>query len=153
MSRSGYSDNLDERALNLWRGTVDQATRGKRGQALLRAMLAALDAMPVKRLIAGDLVRYGSPDFPDGECCALGAVAMARDIDVSEVEPTDRDDVAACFNIAPALAAEIAYVNDDSDDRYDRVGGAWVRRPPETPEQRWTRVRAWVATQIVPVSP
>ena len=45
MSRSGYSTDLDDQALNLWRGTVHRAIHGKRGQAMLRELLAALDAM------------------------------------------------------------------------------------------------------------
>jgi hypothetical protein len=133
MGRSGYSDCLDSRELNLWRGAVDSAIRGARGQALLRSMLDALDGMPNKRLIASALVRA------DGECCALGAVAIARGIDVSDVEPTDRVDVADAFDIAPALAAEIAFENDQ-DFTYWRV--------EETPERRWARMRSWVAKQI-----
>jgi hypothetical protein len=43
----------------------------------------------------------------------------------------DRDDLAKHFNIAPALAADIVYMNDE-------VG--WR----ETPEERWSRMRAWV---------
>ena len=64
MSRSGYSDDCSGRELNLWRGAVESAIRGKRGQAFLREMLVALDAMPEKRLIAGELVT------PTGEVCA-----------------------------------------------------------------------------------
>lgn len=134
MSRSGYSNDCDN--LQLWRGAVDQAIRGKRGQKLLRDMLAALDAMPVKRLIAGELITC------DGECCALGAVAMARDLDVTDLDESDRDQVGKAFNIAPALAAEIAYVNDE-EDGYPR------RSADETPEQRFERMRKWVAGQIV----
>jgi hypothetical protein len=38
-----------------WRGAVASAIRGGRGQAFLREMLAAMDAMPVKRLVANEL--------------------------------------------------------------------------------------------------
>lgn len=129
MSRSGYSDDLDDSTLWLWRGTVKRATEGKRGQRLLRAMRDALDAMPEKRLITAELV------CPDG-VCALGAVAVAKGIDVSDIDPGDRDEVARTFDIAGALAAEIAYANDE---------GTWRI---ETPEERWTRMRAWVESQI-----
>jgi hypothetical protein len=42
MSRSGYDDEGD---FGLWRGTVLAAIRGKRGQAFLREMKTAMDAM------------------------------------------------------------------------------------------------------------
>ena len=130
-SRSGYSDDLDPQELNCWRGAVESATRGKRGQALLREMLAALDAMPVKRLIADELVTEG------GECCALGAVALARKVPGLENEDYDRENMAKMFDVAPALAAEIMFENDQ-DFSYRE----------ETPEQRFTHMRAWVAERI-----
>ena len=47
MSRSGYSDDIDDNwAHIMWRGRVASSIRGKRGQAMLRELLAALDAMP-----------------------------------------------------------------------------------------------------------
>ena len=126
MSRSGYTEECDDAgALNLWRGAVGRAIKGKRGQAFFRDMKEALEALPRKRLIAGDLVR-------DGEVCAMGAVAVKRGLDVSRVDPTDRDQVASLFNIAPALAAEISYENDE---------GGWHTL---TPEQRWERIHKWV---------
>lgn len=127
--RSGYTDECDGRELTLWRGAVRSAICGKRGQAFLLEMLAALDALPKKKLAAGVLV--------DGaECCAIGAVALARGQDVSEIEEYDRDDVAQAFGIAPALAAEIAYENDER--------GRWR----ETPEERFARVRTWVVKAL-----
>lgn len=131
MSRSGYSDDCDGWSLIRWRGAVESAIRGKRGQALLREMLAALDALPEKRLIAGELVNEG------GECCALGAVALRRGLPVTGVDPEDREQVAALFDIAPALAAEIVFEND-GDFSYRKV----------TPEQRFERMRAWVVANL-----
>jgi len=126
MSRSGYSDEYEH--VQLWRAAVDRATFGKRGQAFLRRLRDALDALPVKRLITDALVDE------HGDVCALGAVDSTTNID-----PYDRDAVAAHFKIAPALAAEVAYMNDEFCWRRD-----------ETPEQRWTRMRAWVEKQIGP---
>jgi hypothetical protein len=132
MSRSGYHDDLDEADFNLWTGTVTRALRGKRGQALLVALRDALDAMPSKRLVAGELEA-------DGEVCALGAVARHRGLDVSGLDPYEREAIAEAFDIAPALAAEVMYVNDD--DVYPMTVN-------ETPEARWVRVRAWVERRI-----
>jgi hypothetical protein len=134
VSRSGYSDYWDAEGnweMICWRGAVKSAIRGKRGQAFLREMLQALDALPEKRLIAEDLVS-------EEGCCALGAVALQRGLDVSEIDPTDRDAVAKLFGIAGALAAETAYMNDEG--RY--------YCSDETPEQRFSCMRAWVAAQI-----
>lgn len=44
MSRSGYNDDCDGWALIRWRGAVNSAINGKRGQAFLRELVAALDA-------------------------------------------------------------------------------------------------------------
>lgn len=128
MSRSGYTDDCDN--LELWRGAVTRAIGGARGQHFLRKLRAALDAMPVKRLIA-DEISNGA-----GEVCALGSVDPK-----AAVDPHDRDEVGRHFGIAPALAAEIVYENDE--------GMHWSARN-ETPEQRWTRMRAWVESQILP---
>lgn len=126
MSRSGYSDDCDN--LEMYRGAVRQATNGKRGQALLRDLLAALDALPVKALVANELEA-------DGQFCALGALGHQRGIALADIDSEDYDTVAAQFNVAPALAREIMYENDDF----------WRK---ETPEARWGRMRAWVASQI-----
>lgn len=136
VTRSGYSEDCDNVAL--YRQAVDRALAGKRGQAFLREMLAALDVLPNKRLIAEDIVRA------DGEICGLGAVALLRGVDTSGiVDPTDREYVGQFFGIAPSMAAEIAYINDECGRQ------VWSQSGPETPEERFTRVRAWVIENIV----
>jgi hypothetical protein len=137
MSRSGYSDDCENIAM--WRGMVASATRGKRGQALLRALLEALDAMPEKRLIPHELES-------DGEVCALGALGRARGMDISKLDPEEPEEVAAAFNIAPCLAQEIVYMNDEyRARRYDPKIVGYVDM---TPEERWQQMRDWVAKQI-----
>lgn len=130
MSRSGYSDDCDGWDLIRWRGAVNSALRGKRGQALLTDMARALDNMPVKRLVADELVTN------TGECCALGALGLARGLNMEGVDPEDRNRVAKLFDIAPALAAEVVFMNDEA---------SWY---DETPERRWERMRKWVTTNI-----
>ena len=127
MSRSGYSDDIDGWDLIRWRGAVASAIRGKRGQAFFKEMLAALDKMESKRLIAEDLVK-------DGEVCALGAVGAARGVDMSKIDPQDHETVADTFGIPHALACEIMWINDD-----------WRHEPPEA---RYIRVRAWLESTI-----
>lgn len=55
MSRAGYSDDFEGGELNVWRGAVKSAIRGKRGQAFLKELAAAMDAMPDKRQRLGAL--------------------------------------------------------------------------------------------------
>ena len=126
MSRSGYTDDCDN--LELWRGAVLRATRGRRGQKFFQDLLAALDAMPDKVLIANELEE-------DGSVCAIGSLGKARGIDMGKIDPEDYDQVASTFDIAHCLAQEVAYMNDE-----------WTQS--ETPEQRWTRMRSWVQKQI-----
>lgn len=169
MSRSWYcDDNDDPLALGRWRAQVRSATRGKRGQRLLRDMLDALDAMPEKRLVSGVLEISSQTDergaqkwaelfkdptaadryrkhyvetrpaaFKEGEVCALGALGRVRGMDMSRLDPEDPDGVACAFDVAAPLVREIVYMNDEGSYRN------------ETPEDRWRRMRKWVAAQIV----
>jgi hypothetical protein len=132
MSRSGYIDyyDADDNFCFLWDSIVSRSINGKRGQRFLRELIEALDAMPKKELIADDLVTE------EGECCAMGAVAIHRGIDVSGVDPEERDEVGALFDIAPTLAAEIASQNDNDF------------KSKMTPQERWHHMRKWAADRI-----
>jgi hypothetical protein len=141
MSRSNYTDECesDGWALIRWRGAVASAIHGKRGQAFLREMLAALDALPEKILIAESLIE-------DGAVCAMGSVGAARGIDMTKLDPEDPDQIAAAFGIAAAMAREIEYVNDECGRRWDDNHGNLTR--DETPAERFVRVREWVVKQL-----
>ncbi len=140
MSRSGYSDSLDNSALFVWRGIIASATRGKRGQRFFRELVTALDAMPVKALVAGEL------QTTDGEVCALGALGRHKGVDIGTVDTYDHDALGAAFDIASQLSQEVMYENDDGCLYFqDPSDGQWKR---ETPEHRWKRVRAWAEAQI-----
>lgn len=131
MSRSGYCDDYDgEWALIRWRGAVASAIRGKHGQAFLREMLAALDALPAPRLIKDDL------ENDRGGVCAIGAVGRARGTPMAELDPEDSIAIGKAFGIARALAAEIEFINDEAS--------AWE----ESDETRFIRVRQWILAQI-----
>lgn len=130
MSRSGYSDDLDRWALIRWRGQVASASRGKRGQAFFRDLLAALDAMPEKKLIANDL------EDAAGQVCALGVVGKARGIDMAALDPHEHEELGDVFGIARQLVAEVEFENDECYD--------------PTPDHRWQRMRNWAASQIRP---
>lgn len=132
MSRHGYIEDEDENGqVAMWRGVVASATRGKRGQAFFRALLAALDAMTEKRLVAGELEE-------NGEYCALGVLAAAKGALVADLDTEDHDALGRVFDIAPQLAAEVMYVNDETDNYSVSL----------TPLGRWQLVREWAARQI-----
>lgn len=126
MSRHGYSDDCEH--LAMWRGIIASATRGKRGQAFFRALVEALDAMPEKRLVAGDL------ETEEGAVCALGCLGKARGIAVGSLDTHDWVGLGEAFDIAPQLAQEVMFMNDE--------GGA------RAPENRWKLIRDWAARQI-----
>lgn len=132
MNRSGYWGPDDTWAAISWRGAVASAMRGKRGQKFLREMLEALDAMPIKKLVAEDLITL------NGETCAIGSVGLARGMDMDGIDPYDSTKVASMFGIAEAMVCEIAYVNDEEG----------LSLKAETPEDRWSRVRRWVVRNI-----
>lgn len=109
MSRSGYVEDPDH--LVLYRRTVENALRGKRGQKFLRELVAALEWLPKKRLISGALVDE------TGEVCATGAVlAMRERHDIGLIDPENPKHVAAICGIAPCMVAEIAFMNDEFYD-------------------------------------
>lgn len=156
MNRSGYSDDCDGWDLIRWRGAVMSALRGKRGQSALREIAAALDALPAKELAAESLVTE------EGEFCTLGALGHARGMDMSSIDPEDRQAVAEAFGIAEAMAAEIMFVNDEHIDEWDWVEieimgpmRPWERHlkhirvpAPNVAARRWQYMRSWVGKQL-----
>ena len=142
MSRSGYDDYDGDETypFELYRQAVDNALFGKRGQAFLREMRDAFDALPRKELIASMME-------VEGAVCAIGAVGKARGVDMTELNGmAEYDDsmelgpaVAKQFGIAKSMAREIMYENDEN--------GPW--RVKETPEDRYVRMRAWVELNII----
>lgn len=129
MSRSGYSDDIDNWALIRYRGAVASSFHGRRGRAFLREMLDALDALAVKRLVAEDLEA-------EGEVCALGAVGRRRGMDMTDLDPCDAETMSYVFGVAPAFIREVTYMNDEH---------LWK---PETPEERFSRMRDWIVTEL-----
>lgn len=169
MSRSSYNDEYGDDfpgQLDLYRANVRRSMRGYFGQARLRELRDALEALPVKALHA-DIFAEGTNDKP--VVCALGAWAFkkAGDTLAAQEMVTDPDDDE---ETAGSLAAhgwprlvvfDTIYENDRDACTYIEVegphpspyayyGNSWpVRyRVEETPEQRYARVLAWVSENI-----
>ena len=131
MSRSGYTDDCDGKGYGIYRGRVASAIRGKRGQRLLRDLAEAMDAMPRKRLIAGEFVAQ------DGEACALGVLALHRSIpDADAIDSEDHELLSEIFDVPRCLIREIENENDECSCY------------PTDVIERWDRMRDWVASKI-----
>ena len=134
MSRSGYcedswgDDEGDNWRMIMFRGQVASAIRGKRGQAFLKELIVALEAMPEKRLIAEELI-------DNGEVCALGCVGRARGMDLEKLDPENHEGLATAFGIAQRLITEIEYENDETCS---------------TPEHRWEWMHRWAKQNLTP---
>jgi hypothetical protein len=145
MGRHGlneYDDFCDDDAnlsFGRWRGQVESAIRGKDGQKFLKELVRALDALPEKKLISESL------QVQDGAVCALGAVARARGIDMTQWTPGPDDDpddfhydqvheLAGTFNVAHQLISEIIWENDEGN--YN------------SPEHRWAAMRKFAINRI-----
>lgn len=157
MSRSGlYEDDGDDPlAFGRWRAATQSAINGKRGQAMLRELLVALDAMPNKRLAANSLVNA------EGEYCTLGALGAKRGIDLESLDPEDYDQVAAAFGVNAKVVQEIVWHNDELNYRWDYATRITPEVGPDVPwslhqvrleldegAERWRKMRDWVAKQI-----
>lgn len=121
-------------------GAMRSAIRGRRGQRLLRDLVAGLDALPVPELAAGSL------EDPETGCvCALGAVRVQRGADAVPLrfDPTDPDvdwrELAEPFDISETLAHAVVYENEYYNERNDELS----RR------RRWRSVRDWAVRNLV----
>lgn len=152
MSRSGYSDDFgcdDQWSLIMYRGAVNAAIRGKRGQDFLRRLAALLDAMPVKRLAGYDWARE------DGVSCALGVALEAEKPELHEAskswDPEDDNNAhlaASALNVAPSLAREIIWLNDEGLGHFMHRPWGFIG-PIDRDAERWLAVRRWVAENIL----
>lgn len=137
MSRSGYTDDTDDNWQHImWRGRVASSIRGKRGQALLRDLLVALDAMPDKKLFPNNF------STAVGEYCTLGVLGAARGTKMDDLG--DAEDgcnvrlVGERFGVAAPLVQEIMFMNDEGIYFQDTL----------SPQKRWEFMREWISKQI-----
>jgi hypothetical protein len=152
VSRFNDDCDWDFGRYSLWEQAVTNALSGRRGQAALADLEAALLALPEPRLIEGHLAH-------EGEVCAIGALVLAKRTAAGESRETvlaemeravdpeddwDAGDVTATMgkkhgDMAYAMAWRIAELNDED------CSGA-------TPEWRYDYVLAWVRKAQIAVS-
>lgn len=166
MSRSGLveDDGDDPLAHGRWRGAVKSAINGKRGQQFLRELADALDAMPEKVLVAGEL------QAANGCHCTLGVIGQKRGLDVASMDIDDYDAIAASLQVSAKIAQEIMWENDEvfDDWEYIEVEICGPMRPrgadtgwhyeehvrsvrmtkPNAEHLRWLHMRAWVQSHL-----
>ena len=76
---------------------------------------------------------------------------LDRNGDEYEDDDFDGHEMADLFDVAHQLAAEVMWQNDEGGGGHHKVvDGRWTYCP-ETPEERWKRVRAWAIRHIQPV--
>jgi hypothetical protein len=127
----------------LWAANVERSLKGKKGQAALRELEAALLALPEKRLIADHLEA-------NGEVCALGALGRYKQTPLP-AEPKHSDEYGEwqedyeieelmvnfgqSLGVPRLVAVEIVCRNDDK----------WLHNTPET---RYQRMLSWTRKQL-----
>lgn len=168
MARHGLheDDGDDSLAHGRWRGAVMSAIRGKRGQVFLRELANALDAMPVKELVAGEL------QTEDGCHCALGVIGERRGLNVADMDVDDYDALADALKVNAKIAQEVMWENDETFCDWEYVDvvicgpmrppfyearRGWVHEQhdrweritkPDAAHQRWQHMRRWVAKHL-----
>jgi hypothetical protein len=141
---SRYSD-CDDYGWEPWMegqaaGALQSAIRGRRGQRLLRDLIAGLDALPVLELAAGAL------EDPETGCvCALGAVRLQRGPEAVPLrfDPSDPDvdwrELCQPFDISETLANAVVAKNEFISERNDE----------QSRRRRWLSVRAWAVGHLI----
>jgi sugar phosphate isomerase/epimerase len=128
----------------LWEANQQRSLKGKKGQAALRELEAALLSLPEKKLIKDEL------ENADGQVCALGALAKHRGVQIPRIDwgseeysEFDEDDsermsleLAKNLGVPKMVAVAVVYENDD----------CWP--PTITPEGRYTKMLGWVRRQL-----
>jgi hypothetical protein len=169
MTRSCYSEDFGDDypgQMELYRANVRRSIRSAKGQARLRELRDALDAMPEKRLAADVFL-------DPANACALGVWARAHrgmnaalDAAVDGFDGDDQGtaDLLGKFGWPRLVVLDLVYENDrhetvrepdrlgPHDSPYAYANGRdWPLRKwrSETDEERHARVLAWVKRQIV----
>ena len=140
-----------------------RALLGRKGQRFLRELEAALLAMPKKRLITGRLAKTAFDGVElHGEVCALGAVALHRQVVAGTPRPIAMQEL--------ALSSQPDDEDDESGDGWEMIGMAadvlGIVKPlawtvvcandecarADTPEKLWEYMLKWCRARIRPMA-
>lgn len=142
MTRHWTGESDDPLDWGRYQAALQSSLRGRRGQQLLRDLIAGLDALPEPELSRGVLA-----DRETGCVCALGAVGLQRGQALDELahedftRGADPEDLAQQFDISPTLANEIVQTNDE-----------WWHKSNEKQarEARFQYVKEWAMSHLRP---
>lgn len=129
--RINYSEDEDfSGQFELWQANCLRSLKGKRGQAELHELRAALLALPDKRLIHGALTHE------DGGVCAIAAYGKHKGVDLEKFdEEFDSDEVGIAGGMPRLVAWKVVEMNDVELDHV-------------TQDQRYSRMLAWVEQML-----
>ena len=124
----------------LWQANCRRSRQGKRGQAALRELEAALVAMPVKRIHQDVFVE------PSGETCAIGSLMLHRKIaegmpreqavaECARLDPMDTEEYGVSLGLPRLVSWSVAVENDDEYEN-------------KTPEERYRHMLAWIRKSL-----
>ena len=124
----------------LWEANCRRSIRGRRGQAELKQLEAALRALPQQRLTKDTLVE-------GDDVCAIGAYARYKGFTLADYDPEDETDQVGVAAGMPRLVAWSVVAQNDL--HCNTFWGIPLVRDM-TPEERYVKVLAWVRGHIVP---
>lgn len=146
MSRFNDDGDWDYGRWSLWEQATTKALEGRRGQAALADLEAALLALPEHRLIESHLAH-------EGEVCAVGALVLHNRCAAGESRAAVMADLEQIDRSVWDDAGYASDVTASTGKRYGRMAYAMAWRIAElndedfrgvSPEERFTRVLAWV---------
>ena len=163
--RLNYSEDEDfPGQFNIWQANCRRSLQGKRGQAALKRLEAALLGMPTKRLIR-EAISEVNESAGRLEVCALGAVAMMEGHEQILYGDDEAEEAGVAMGFPRLVAWKVVEQNDiQLDGHYVYAEGPtmpygkWDRDHYEprgvwtwfdyTPEERYEAVLAWVRSQL-----
>jgi len=148
MSRMDAAFDGEVVAAGLWQSMYQRSTRGKKGQRNLHDFIAALDAMPEKRLIRDAEVEKLYDEEKDEYVvvgvCAVACFAAAKGGDARYFGEEDDSDIFSTaelgksYGLSWTMAWEMARANDGT------FAGL-------TPQERWQAMRDWAVSLLQPL--
>lgn len=155
MSRFADDGDWDYGRWCIWEQAITNALAGRRGQAALADLEAALLALPEPRLIEGAIAK-------DGEVCAVGALVLANRVAAGEERAAVLNELESQSDRETFYGGEMADQTALVGAKHGRMAYAMAWRIAElndedcrgaTPEARYSYVLAFVRKARGPSGP